>query len=116
VEWQSYAQEGSGWGIYAQRYKSERCQGGSNFGLTRTTTNQHDFPSVAMEAGGNFVVDLGEPPQRPKRSTAATALRPAHRGYNAAGVDQMGGVPRSMKLPMDINLNPAVAIDRKDES
>jgi hypothetical protein len=60
VAWVSYGQDGSGWGIYAQRYDKTGAPQGSEFQVnTYTTGNQYYpavFPAVAMDAAGDFVV------------------------------------------------------------
>ncbi|MES0884903.1 VCBS domain-containing protein [Roseibium sp. SCP14] len=56
VVWQSYLQDGSGYGVYAQRYDA----GGSAVGgeiLVNTTTSSHQiYPTVTALADGKFAV------------------------------------------------------------
>ncbi len=56
ITWTSYAQDGSGFGIYAQRYNSAGVAQGGEFQVNATTTGNQQYPSVAMDASGNFVV------------------------------------------------------------
>jgi hypothetical protein len=56
VVWQSYTQDGSGRGIFGQRYAAGGAPVGSEFRVNTYTTNDQSFPAVAMDAGGNFVV------------------------------------------------------------
>jgi Matrixin len=56
VVWQSQNQDGSGWGIYAQRYSASGAEVGGEFRVNTTTTGDQEYPSVAMSPGGNFVV------------------------------------------------------------
>ena len=63
VAWQSYGQDGSSYGIYAQLYASTGSAVGSEFRVNIYTTGQQSNPSVAMDSAGDFVVaweSLGE--------------------------------------------------------
>jgi hypothetical protein len=56
ITWQSNGQDGSNYGIYAQRYNSAGTAQGGEFRVnTYTTGNQYDA-EVAMDADGDFVV------------------------------------------------------------
>ncbi|GAB4335361.1 MAG: hypothetical protein Kow0037_15200 [Calditrichia bacterium] len=57
VVWQSYEQDGSGYGIYAQRYAADGSPLGGEFRVNTYTNDYQQFPSVAMDAAGNFVVE-----------------------------------------------------------
>ncbi|NJL77364.1 MAG: hypothetical protein HC892_22370, partial [Saprospiraceae bacterium] len=56
VVWESYSQDGSGFGIYGQRYNSDGTTEGMEFLINTYTTNIQRNPSVAMDANGDFVV------------------------------------------------------------
>ncbi len=56
VVWSSNLQDGSGWGVYAQRYSADGTAVGSEFLVSTTTTDSQLNPSVAMDAAGNFVI------------------------------------------------------------
>jgi hypothetical protein len=56
VTWASAGQDGSGWGIYAQRYTSNGIALGSEFRVNTTTAGDQVNPTVAMDALGNFVI------------------------------------------------------------
>ncbi len=56
VAWESEAQDGSGYGIYAQRYNAAGAAQGSAFLVNTFTTNDQVSPTVAMDAAGDFVV------------------------------------------------------------
>ncbi|MGL4463332.1 MAG: hypothetical protein ACRC1K_14380 [Planctomycetia bacterium] len=56
VVWQSFGQDGSGSGVYAKRYNSAGSPQGGEFRVNTFTTNTQSFPSVAMDADGDFVV------------------------------------------------------------
>jgi hypothetical protein len=56
ITWSSYGQDGSGRGIYAQRYNSSGVAQSSEFQVNTYTINDQNRPSVAMDNNGNFVV------------------------------------------------------------
>ena len=56
VAWQSYGQEGSDYGVYAQRYDASGAAVGSEFRVNTITSNTQAAPSVAVDADGDFVV------------------------------------------------------------
>ncbi len=56
VTWQSYAQDGSDYGIYAQRYDAAGVPQGAEFRVNTTTANRQWAAPVAMDGAGNFVV------------------------------------------------------------
>ncbi len=56
VVWSSAGQDGSGYGVFAQRFAGDGAKSGSEIAVnTYTTFDQHE-PAVAMDAAGNFVV------------------------------------------------------------
>jgi large repetitive protein len=56
VAWQSYGQDGSSLGIYAQRYDASGVPQGAEFQVNSFTSSIQGSPSVAMDANGDFVV------------------------------------------------------------
>jgi hypothetical protein len=56
ITWRSYLQDGSGLGVYAQRYDAEGAAVGEEFRVNSTTEGHQEDPSVAMDADGDFVV------------------------------------------------------------
>ncbi|HEU5283162.1 MAG TPA: DUF2341 domain-containing protein, partial [Burkholderiales bacterium] len=56
VAWTSNGQDGSGTGIYAQRYNAAGVAQGAEFRVNSTTANAQIIPMVAMDAAGNFVI------------------------------------------------------------
>lgn len=56
IAWATYGQDGSGWGIYAQRYDSAGVAQGGEFQVNTYTTNFQNVPSVAMDEVGDFVI------------------------------------------------------------
>ncbi len=56
VVWQSFAQDGRGWGIYGQRFDATGAAVGDEFQVNTTTAGSQTSPAVAMNANGEFVV------------------------------------------------------------
>src|SRR2546430_7263787 len=56
IAWASDIQDGSSFGIYAQRYNSTGAAQGGKFRANTTTANAQSFPALAMDAAGNFAV------------------------------------------------------------
>ena len=56
VVWMSMLQDGSGYGVYGQRYDASGATVGGEFQINQTTAGNQQFPSVAMAADGSFVV------------------------------------------------------------
>ena len=56
VTWSSNGQDGSGWGVYAQRYNAAGEALGNEFRVNTITSNSQQFSTVAMDADGDFVV------------------------------------------------------------
>lgn len=83
IAWASYNQDGSGYGIYAQRYNAAGVAEGSEFHVSTTTAGDQSFPTVAMDAAGDFVVAWDS------NQGGSTYGIYAQR-YNAAGVAQGG--------------------------
>src|SRR5688500_3514224 len=56
VAWNSYGQDGSANGVYAQRFDKTGAARGGEFRVNAFTTGDQDFPSVATDHGGDFVI------------------------------------------------------------
>ncbi|MEZ5935207.1 MAG: LamG-like jellyroll fold domain-containing protein [Alphaproteobacteria bacterium] len=56
VTWESRNQDGSNWGVYAQRYDSAGSAVGSEFRVNSWTFNEQRSPDIAALADGGFVV------------------------------------------------------------
>jgi hypothetical protein len=56
VAWSSANQDGSGFGVYAQRYTATAAKAGKEFRVNTATPNDQLGPSVAGLSGGGFVV------------------------------------------------------------
>jgi hypothetical protein len=55
VTWSSYEQDGSGWGVYLQRY-GNGARVGTEIQVNTSTTNDQMYSTVAALEGGGFVV------------------------------------------------------------
>jgi hypothetical protein len=56
VVWDSYAQDGDGTGVFAQRYYSVGVAAGTEFQVNSSTMEYQSYPDVAVDADGDFVV------------------------------------------------------------
>ncbi|HVZ51555.1 MAG TPA: Ig-like domain repeat protein [Pseudolabrys sp.] len=56
IVWQSNGEDGSGYGIYGQRFKATGAKLGAEFKINTTTKGNQMQPSVAALSGGGFVV------------------------------------------------------------
>ena len=82
--WSSYDEDGSGFGVYAQRYRSDGKALGGEFRVNTYTAGYQGKAAVAMDAAGDFVVTWESFGQSgPGSGMGIYAQR-----YNAAGVAQ----------------------------
>ena len=56
IVWQSYGQDGSGWGVYGQHYAANGSAIGSEFMINTSTSGEQGNMDVAALAGGGFAV------------------------------------------------------------
>ncbi len=56
IAWQNNGQDGSGWGVYAQRINAAGQILGNDIQVNTYTTGDQIVPSIAMAADGSFVV------------------------------------------------------------
>jgi hypothetical protein len=61
IAWQADSQDGSMYGVYAQRYAANGTAQGAEFRVNSYTSNSQLFPSVGMDADGDFVEPLSKP-------------------------------------------------------
>jgi hypothetical protein len=104
VVWASYSQDGSGWGIFGQRYNSEGLAVGGEFRVNTYTAGDQNYPDVAMDASGDFVVtwaSFGEDGS----GWGVYAQR-----YNASGA-AVGGEFRVNTTTLGDQTYPSVAMD-----
>ena len=55
VVWESWVQDGGGWGVIGRRYNKDGQPLGGEFRLNTYTTDDQEDPQVSMDADGNFV-------------------------------------------------------------
>ncbi|MBL8452003.1 MAG: cadherin repeat domain-containing protein, partial [Zoogloea sp.] len=104
VVWESMGQDGSNYGIYAQRYNASGVAQGSEFRVNTQTIDDQREPAVAMDANGNFVVTY-QTWASGNNSWGVLATR-----YNASGVAQGAEFVVSTTLDLD-QIEPSVAMD-----
>lgn len=104
VTWQSPDQDGSTYGIYAQRYNSAGIAQGGEFRVNTYTTSIQDSPSVAMDHAGDFVITWRSYSQDGS-SYGIYAKR-----FNASGVAQ-GTEFKVNTFTTGIQGSPSVAVD-----
>jgi hypothetical protein len=56
ITWGSEGQDGSSYGVFAQMFKKNGETVGSEFQVNTYTQKSQDYPAVAMDNGGNFVI------------------------------------------------------------
>jgi hypothetical protein len=104
VTWASNGQDGSGWGVYGQRYDSNGNPVGGEFRVNSTTHDDQTNPSVAMDSNGDFVVAW----QSHNQDGSGWGIY-AQR-YNSSG-NPVGGEFRVNSTTHDDQTNPSVAMD-----
>jgi hypothetical protein len=104
VVWESYGQDGSDDGVFAQRYDAAGTPRGGEFRVNTYTTDAQSFPRVATDAGGNFVVVWGG------YGPGATSYNFFGQRYDAAGVPR-GGEFRVNTYTTNSQGEAAVAMD-----
>ena len=56
VTWASNGQDGSGWGIYAQRFNAAGSAQGSEFKVNTTAAGDQITPAIGMDDAGGFII------------------------------------------------------------
>ncbi len=56
IVWSSVGQDGSDGGIYSQRFSADGARAGTEFRVNQYTDSWQEYPDVAMDPAGNFVV------------------------------------------------------------
>jgi len=105
ITWQSFSQDGSGYGIYAQRYNAAGTPQGAEFRVNFHTTGNQSSPSVAMEADGDFVITWDSQGQDGEVQ-GIYAQR-----YNADGTSKGGGEFQVNSYTTNSQSTPNVAMD-----
>jgi hypothetical protein len=101
VTWQSTNQDGSGTGVYAQRYNSAGVAQGGEFRVNSTTANNQLRAAPGMDSAGNFVVAWASQNQDNASSLGIYAQR-----FDASGVAQGG----------EFRVNTTIANDQRSPS
>jgi hypothetical protein len=83
--WQSFGQDGDGYGVFGQRFDAAGTPQGSEFQVNPYTTSDQARPAIAMDAVGTFVVVWASYGQDGDHDGAFG------RRYDAAGVPRDGG-------------------------
>jgi hypothetical protein len=104
VAWQSYGQDGSGYGIYARRYNAAGAAQGNEFQVNNLlTANWQMAPDVGMDANGNFTITWSSFGQDQQADTGLPVAGYSYYGiscrmYNADGSDLQYNDPTTGKL------------------
>ncbi len=118
VTWTSDGQDGSGYGVYAQRFDASGLANGTEFRVNTSTTNWQMESSVAMSASGNFLISWSSAGQDGD-GFGIYAQR-----YNAAGVPQgeefrvnttTAGNQRYSAVAMDMSGNVVISWTSTDQ-
>ncbi len=82
VVWSSNLQDGSGWGVYGQRFDAAGVKQGGEFRTNQATAGDQKYPAIAIDSSGNFVVTWVSDNQD------GSGLGVYARRYSAAGTAQ----------------------------
>ena len=104
ITWRSDSHDGSGFGIFAQRYNASGVPQGAEFRANTFTTGSQIDPEISMDAAGDFVIVW-----------ASSGQDASHYGvyaqrYNALG-DAQGAEFRVNTFTTNEQSEPAVAMD-----
>ena len=103
VVWHSYSQDGSGTGVFGQRFDRAGAAMGSEFRVNSYTTDNQAFASVALHANGSVVVWSSNTQDGSARGVFGQR-------FSASGVAQ-GSEFRVNSYTTNNQLEPAVASD-----
>ena len=102
VVWESYLQDGAGWGIFGQRFDAAGNPAGSEFQVNSGSTGDQQYPAAAMRPDGSFsVVWLDS-------DGAGDGIR--GRSFNSAGAPVGGDFTVNLTTTGD-QTEPDVAVD-----
>jgi hypothetical protein len=79
ITWQSYLQDGEGYGIYDRRYNSAGVAQSGEVRVNAVITGHQMYPSIAMDPAGDYVISWDE------FDIAGTTYSIYAQRYNAAG-------------------------------
>ncbi len=104
VTWRSNGQDGSGYGIYAQRYNAVGVRQGGEFRVNTTTAGTQLNPKVAMDNDGDFIITWVSFVPGATRSDIYAQR------YNSVGVTQGPEFRVNISTPYSLS-QPAAAMD-----
>jgi hypothetical protein len=104
VVWHSSFQEGQGPLVFGQRYSAAGAPLGTEFRVSRSSTNSDDSPDVASDADGNFVVTW-------KNEQAPPPIRGIHAQRFASSGVPLGPEFRVNTFVTNYQDRPSVASD-----
>ncbi|MFN8577223.1 MAG: pentapeptide repeat-containing protein [Candidatus Sericytochromatia bacterium] len=105
IAWESNGQDGSVYGVYAQRYNSSGIAQGSEFQVNTYITNNQQKPSITMDSTGNFVIAWHSYSQDHVFDSGIYAQR-----YNSSGIAQ-GSEFQVNTYTTDYQLKPKISMD-----
>lgn len=108
VTWESVFQDGSGYGIFAQRYNAAGATQGGEFQVNTTTQGDQLNPTAAMDAAGDFVIAWQTTPDTP--AAVASHFDILAQTYGASGVASGGEFQVNAANP-NPQVHPAVALN-----
>jgi hypothetical protein len=82
ITWRSNLQDGSLYGIYAKRYNATGTAQGAEFIVNTYTTNSQNYPVIAMDSTGNFIISWAS------KNQDSSDYGIYARRYNASGTPQ----------------------------
>jgi len=113
VAWQSQAQDGNEYGVYAQRYNALGLAQGGEFRVNTFTTGGQAGAAVASDADGDFVVAWSSAPQDgsgsgvyAQRYAAAATAAPAVSGSQFL----FETAPQRLRFTFDQNVGASLAL------
>ncbi len=104
IAWESYGQDSSGWGVYAQLYDNNGAAVGGEFQVNTHSDDYQWYPAAAMDANGNFIV-VWESDGQDGDSTGVYAQR-----FNSSGTP-VGAEFQVNTYTSGSQYDPAVAMD-----
>ncbi|MEZ0370505.1 MAG: hypothetical protein ACAI44_15555 [Candidatus Sericytochromatia bacterium] len=104
IVWASLNQDSSGFGVFGQRYDSTGTPISGEFPVNTTVAGDQDFPAVAIDADGDFVVTWHS------RNQDGDGYGVYAQRYDAAGVAQGGEFPVSTQTTGN-QAEPDIAMD-----
>ena len=109
IAWDSLNQDGTGYGVYAQRYNAAGAAQGSEFVVNTFTTSDQQYPVVASDIAGNFVIAWQSHSQ-----DAAFSVGVYAQAYAASGAT-IGSQFRVNTTTTSDQSYPSIAMDREGD-